>query len=63
MTVLSLFLSRKMEKKSGTTVERITRDLDHLSVVPIQLEDRLLYVSSNYRNAKDTLNIFRIALS
>ncbi|MEM4089736.1 MAG: hypothetical protein QXQ46_03140 [Thermoplasmatales archaeon] len=57
VAVLSLLLSRMMEKKSGMTVERITRDLDHLSVVPIQLEDRLLYVSSDDRIARDTLKI------
>ncbi|MEM0312544.1 MAG: hypothetical protein QXM60_04460 [Thermoplasmatales archaeon] len=42
------------------TVERITMYLDHLSLVPIQLEDRLLYVISVERNARDTLKILRL---
>ncbi|MEM3828187.1 MAG: hypothetical protein QXP36_03090 [Conexivisphaerales archaeon] len=53
-------LSRIIEKKSGMTVERITMYLDHLSLVPIQLEDRLLYVISVERNARDTLKILRL---
>ncbi len=53
--VLSLLLSRIMEKKAGRTIESITRDLDYLDVVPIHLEDRLVYVSSYNRRASDTL--------
>lgn len=58
--VLSLLLSRIMEKQTGMTIRSITRDLDYLDVTPIKVEDRLVYVSSDDRRASDILKVLGI---
>ena len=58
--VLSLLLSRIMEKQTGRTIESITRDLDYLDVVPIHVDDRLVFVSSDDSRASDILKILGV---
>ena len=53
--VMSLLLSRIMENQAKRAIESITRDLDYPDVVPIHLEDRLVFVSSDNRMASDIL--------
>ncbi|MGC8629682.1 MAG: IS1634 family transposase [Thermoplasmata archaeon] len=59
--VLSLLLSRIMEKQTGRTIESITKDLDYLDVVPIQAEDKLVYVSSDSSRASDILKLLGVS--
>ncbi len=58
--VLSLLLSRIMEKQTGRTIESMTRDLDYLDVVPIHVEDRLVFVSSDSSRAAGILKILGV---
>ena len=58
--VLSLLLSRIMEKQTGRTIESITRDLDYLDDVPIHVDDRLVFVSSDNSRASDILKILGV---
>ena len=58
--VLSLLLSRIMEKQTGRTIESITRDPDYLDVVPIHVEDRLVFVSSDNIRAAGILKILGV---
>ena len=58
--VLSLLLSRIMEKQTGRTIESITRDLDYLDVVPIHVEDRLVFVSSDNSTGTGILKILGV---
>ena len=53
--VLSLLLSRIMENQAKRTIESITRDLDYPDVVPIHVEDSLVFVSSDDSMASDIL--------
>jgi transposase len=53
--VLSLLLSRIMEKHTGRTIDSIRKDLNCLDVVPVSVEKRVLYISSESREASDIL--------
>ena len=58
--VLSLLLSRIMENPAKRTIESITRDLDYPDVVPIHVEDRLVFVSSDSSRAAGILKILGV---
>lgn len=53
--VLSLLVSRIMEKLSGRTIDSIRKDLNYLDVVPVTVEKRDLYISSESSAASDIL--------
>ena len=53
--VLSLLLSRIMEKLTGRTIDRIRRSLNYLDVVPVTVEKRKLYISSESSDASEVL--------
>ncbi|MDA8142433.1 MAG: transposase [Thermoplasmatales archaeon] len=53
--VLSLLLSRIMEKLTGRTIDSIRRSLNYLDVVPVTVEKRELYISSESSEASDVL--------
>ena len=53
--VLSLLLSRIMEKLTGRTIDSIRRSLNYLDVVPVAVEKKELYVSSESSEASDIL--------
>ena len=53
--VLSLLLSRIMEKLTGRTIDSIRRSLNYLDVVPVMVEKRELYFSSESSEASDVL--------
>ena len=53
--VLSLLLSRIMEKLTGRTIDSISRSLNYLDVVPITVGNRELYISSESIEALDVL--------
>ncbi len=53
--VLSLLLSGIMEKRTGRTIDSIRKDLNCLDVVPVSVEKRDLYISSESREASDIL--------
>ena len=53
VSVLSLFLSRMMEKPTDKTTNGIRKDLNCLDVVPVSVEKRDLYISSESREASD----------
>ena len=53
--VLSLLLSRIMEKLTGSTIDSISQSLNYLDVVPITVENRELYISSESIEASDVL--------
>ncbi|MCL5799873.1 MAG: hypothetical protein M1341_00930 [Candidatus Thermoplasmatota archaeon] len=52
---LSLLLSRIMEKLTGRTIDSIRRSLNYLDVVPVVVEKKELYVSSESSEASDIL--------
>ncbi|EQD26759.1 transposase IS4 family protein [mine drainage metagenome] len=56
--VLSLLLSRMMEKLSGRTINSIRKDLSYLDVVPVTVEKREMYISSGSSEASDILKSF-----
>ena len=51
--VLSLLLSRIMEKRTGTTIECIRKSLNALDVVvnPVNVDTRKIYISSESQEA------------
>ena len=53
--VLSLLISRIMEKLTGRTIDSISRSLNYLDVVPITVGNRELYISSESIEALDVL--------
>ena len=53
--VLSLLLSRIMEKLTGRTIDSIRRSLNYLDVVPVTVEKREMYISSESSEASDVL--------
>ena len=53
--VLSLLLSGIMEKRTGRTIDSIRKDLNCLDVVPVSVEKRDMYISSESREASDVL--------
>ncbi len=53
--VLSLLVSRIMEKLTGMTINSISRDLNCLDVVPIAVENRKYYISSESTDASRSL--------
>jgi transposase len=53
--VLSLLLSRIMEKLAGRTIDSISRSLNYLDVVPVTVGNRELYISSESTEASDVL--------
>ena len=55
--VLSLLLSRVMKILMGKAIDRISRSLNYLDVVPITVGNRELYVSSESIAALDVLKI------
>lgn len=61
--VLSLLLSRIMEKLTGRTIDSISISLNYLDVVPITVGNRELCVSSESIEASDVLRIPRDYMS
>jgi len=55
--VLSLILSRIMEKLSGRTINSIRVDLNFLDVVPVIAEKREIYISSESSVASGIMKI------
>ena len=53
--VLSLLLSRIMEKRTETTMEMIRKSLNSLDVVPVNVDTRNIYISSESREASHIL--------
>ena len=53
--VLSLLLSRIMEKLTGRTIDSISSSLNYLDVVPVTVENREVYISSESTEASDIL--------
>ena len=53
--VLSLLLSRIMEKRTGKTIESIRKSLNSLDVVPVNADTRNIYISSESREASHIL--------
>ncbi|MCL4336268.1 MAG: transposase [Candidatus Thermoplasmatota archaeon] len=53
--VLSLLLSRTMEKLTVRTIDSIRRILNYLDVVPVTIEKREQYISSESSEASDVL--------
>ena len=53
--VLSLLLSRIMEKLTGRAIDSIRRSLNYLDVVPVTVEKREMYISSESSEASDVL--------
>ena len=53
--VLSLLLSRIMEKRTGKTIESIRNSLNSLDVVPVNVDTRNIYISSESREASHIL--------
>ena len=53
--VLSLLLSRIMEKSTGKTIESIRNSLNSLDVVPVNVDTRNIYISSESREASHIL--------
>ena len=53
--VLSLLLSRIMEKRTGKTIESIQKSLNSLDVVPVNVDTRNIYISSESREASPIL--------
>ena len=49
--VLSLLLSRIMEKRTGTTIESLRKSLNTLDVVPVNVDTRNIYISSESQEA------------
>ena len=56
--VLSLLLSRIMEKRTRTTIESIRKSLNTLDVVvnPVNVDTRKIYISSESQEAYQILN-------
>ena len=53
--VLSLLLSRIMEKRTGKTIESIRKSLNYLDVVPVSVVNRDICISSESKEASDIL--------
>ena len=53
--VLSLLLSRIMEKLTVRTIDSISSSLNYLDVVPVTVENREVYISSESTEASDIL--------
>ena len=53
--VLSLLLSRIMEKRTGKTIEMIRKSLNSLDVVPVNVDKRNICISSESREASNIL--------
>ena len=53
--VLSLLLSRIMEKRTGTTIESLRKSLNTLDVVPVNVDTRKIYISSESQEAYQIL--------
>ncbi len=53
--VLSLLLSRIMEKRTGITIESIQKSLNTLDVVPVNVDTRKIYISSESQEAYQIL--------
>jgi transposase len=53
--VLSLLISGIMEKRTGKSINSIRKDLNRLYVVPVNVEDRDLYISSESREVSGIL--------
>ena len=53
--VLSLLLSRLMEKRTGTTIESIRKSLNGRDVVPVNGDTRKIYISSESQEAYQIL--------
>ena len=53
--VLSLLLSRIIEKLTGRTIDSISSSLNYLDVVPVTVENREVYISSESTEASDIL--------
>jgi transposase len=53
--VLSLLLSRIMEKRTGKTIEMIRKSLNSLDVVTVNVDTRNIYISSESREASNIL--------
>ena len=51
--VLSLLLSRIMEKLTGRTIDSISSSLNYLDVVPVTVGNREVYISSESIEASD----------
>ncbi len=54
--VLSLLISRIMEKLTGNTIKTLRNILNQIDVVPITVEDRIFYISSINQDAESLLN-------
>ena len=53
--VLSLLVSRIMEKRTGKTIEMIRKSLNSLDVVPVNVDTRNIYISSESLEASNIL--------
>ena len=53
--VLSLLLSRIMEKRTGTTIASLRKSLNTLDVVPVNVDTRKIYISSESQEAYQIL--------
>ena len=53
--VLSFLLSWIMEKRTGKTIESIRNSLNSLDVVPVNVDTRNIYISSESREASHIL--------
>ena len=57
---LSFLVSAIMEKSTGRSIESIRRDLNRLDVVPVTVENRKFYVSSDSPEASSILKSLKI---
>ncbi|MGC8561926.1 MAG: IS1634 family transposase [Thermoplasmata archaeon] len=53
--VLSLLLSNMMEKQTGMTIERTTRDLSELKVIPVKLTNGIVMIRTESDRAEKVL--------
>ena len=58
--VLSLVLSRTMEKLTGSSIESVRRNLNCLDAVPVIVEKMKLYVSSESDEASKILKLMKL---
>ncbi|EQD74683.1 transposase IS4 family, partial [mine drainage metagenome] len=58
--VLSLLLSRIIEKKTGTTISEASRVLSYLKVTPVRLGAGIVMIRSESEQAEDLLNQMNI---